>query len=473
MKKGTPANKGGPSFKSGDLVFAKVKGYPAWPARVTNPVDEKGLKYHVFFYGTYETAVVPKDGIWIYSQATKEKYGKQKRKGFSEAIVEIETTPDIALPQDAQEAEYLDNTYDPPGAEVEADNTQEFKPEDSIATDDETPLTIDESSRSRSATVGKGKATKRKADELDASITDNEEKGDNQPKKAKTEVSSSTDSTAPTSRSGRLIKPKKFVDEDLNSSKTSADTSQNTKKKQDPRKMWVQVKATGDMLEINLDKDRPVKFDSKDAEVQWERATANNALKFKESVESGQFIPEEIRKKLEQKVNRTPQEEEILQKEKQMQSRKEKVRWLRVEQRLIDLDIAIKTAVHYEHPNMPKCLELLDELYQMPITPLMLKKQPDIVTTIRKLRKYIGPQTEPSDPKDAEEWRTNSEKIRLKADAVFHKIQACFTVPEGDSFWDAFEKAVVEFRDVTKGLDRSQVLHMVADPTTKKKVLSK
>ena len=70
-----------------------------------------------------------------------------------------------------------------------------------------------------------------------------------------------------------------------------------------------------------------------------------------------------------------------------------------MEQRLIDLDIAIKTAVHYEHPNMPKCLELLDELYQMPITPLMLKKQPDIVTTIRKLRKYIGPQTEPSDPK--------------------------------------------------------------------------
>ena len=67
--------------------------------------------------------------------------------GFSEAIVEIETTPDIALPQDAQEAEYLDNTYDPPGAEVEADNTQEFKQEDSIPTDDEAPLTIDESSR--------------------------------------------------------------------------------------------------------------------------------------------------------------------------------------------------------------------------------------------------------------------------------------------------------------------------------------
>ena len=74
--------------------------------------------------------------------------------------------------------------------------------------------------RSRSTSVGKGKATKRKADEIDTSITETDEKTDNQPKKAKTEITPLTDSTAPTSRSGRLIKPKKFVDDDLNSSKT-------------------------------------------------------------------------------------------------------------------------------------------------------------------------------------------------------------------------------------------------------------
>ena len=45
------------------------------------------------------------------------------------------------------------------------------------------------------------------------------------------------------------------------------DASQGSKKKADPRKMWVHVKATGDMLEINLDKDRPVKFETKDQEV--------------------------------------------------------------------------------------------------------------------------------------------------------------------------------------------------------------
>jgi len=331
---------------------------------------------------------------------------------------------------------------------------------------------IDEGSRSRATPVSKGKGTKRKADEIDTSISGTPEQLDPQPKKAKSEnVESTPDLPAPTSRSGRLIKPKKFVDDDLNTkmanSSATSDASQGGKKKQDPRKMWVQVKATGDMLEINLDKDRPVKFDSKDAEVQWERATANNALKFKESVESGQFIPEEIKKKLEQKINRTPQEEEILQKEKQMQSRKEKVRFLRVEQRLTDLDIEIKTSVHYEHPDMPQCIELLRELYKMPITPLMLKKHPDIVTTLRKLRKYIGPQIEPSDPKISEEWGRNAEKIRVQADYVLKQLQFGFTINDGDSFWDVFERALVEFREETKGLDDNQIFNMVVDPTVK------
>jgi hypothetical protein len=49
MKKGTAK-----SFSEGDLVFAKVRGYPPWPARVTSG---SGQRYHVFFFGTYETAI--------------------------------------------------------------------------------------------------------------------------------------------------------------------------------------------------------------------------------------------------------------------------------------------------------------------------------------------------------------------------------------------------------------------------------
>lgn len=68
------------TFKVGELVFAKVRGYPFWPARVNNnlpryislsindfvyvfqikntaidSVNAKNTRYEVFFFGTYET----------------------------------------------------------------------------------------------------------------------------------------------------------------------------------------------------------------------------------------------------------------------------------------------------------------------------------------------------------------------------------------------------------------------------------
>ena len=43
------------SFQPGDRVFAKVRGYPPWPARVDGTTQVQGkTRFHVFFYGTYE-----------------------------------------------------------------------------------------------------------------------------------------------------------------------------------------------------------------------------------------------------------------------------------------------------------------------------------------------------------------------------------------------------------------------------------
>ena len=43
------------SFQPGDRVFAKVRGYPPWPARVDGTMEVQGkTRFHVFFYGTYE-----------------------------------------------------------------------------------------------------------------------------------------------------------------------------------------------------------------------------------------------------------------------------------------------------------------------------------------------------------------------------------------------------------------------------------
>ena len=38
------------------------------------------------------------------------------------------------------------------------------------------------------------------------------------------------------------------------------------------------------------------------------------------------------------------------------------IRWLRVEQKLVDLDIEIKKAVNFQKPNMELCIHHLKEL---------------------------------------------------------------------------------------------------------------
>ena len=37
-------------------------------------------------------------------------------------------------------------------------------------------------------------------------------------------------------------------------------------------------------------------------------------------------------------------------KERQLERRKQKLRWLKIEQKLVDIDIAVKTALHLERP---------------------------------------------------------------------------------------------------------------------------
>ena len=65
------------NFAVGDKVFAKVRGYPAWPARIEECMDAKGgPKYKVFFYGTYESATMKKEELWLFSDETKAKFGK-------------------------------------------------------------------------------------------------------------------------------------------------------------------------------------------------------------------------------------------------------------------------------------------------------------------------------------------------------------------------------------------------------------
>lgn len=84
-------------FQPGDKVFAKMKGFPFWPARV-DPVPDhvevpKG-KLPVFFYGTHQVSFLPSKSL-VSFEANRDSHGK--RKNVARAMEEIDLDPDVLL----------------------------------------------------------------------------------------------------------------------------------------------------------------------------------------------------------------------------------------------------------------------------------------------------------------------------------------------------------------------------------------
>merc|ERR1712227_492038 len=73
MKPSQPLNS---HFGTNGLVFAKLRGYPYWPAKITSRHKaSKTIRYEVLFFGTQQIARIHQNSIVEYNDETNEKYG--------------------------------------------------------------------------------------------------------------------------------------------------------------------------------------------------------------------------------------------------------------------------------------------------------------------------------------------------------------------------------------------------------------
>ncbi|XP_015610277.1 PC4 and SFRS1-interacting protein isoform X2 [Cephus cinctus] len=512
-------------FLAGDKVFAKVRGYPPWPAKVEGVIDAntKNAKYSVYFYGTGETAVCKVEELFVYAE-NKAKFGKPlRRKFFHEGLQQLEQ--ELRSDRNRSGISNLDEpTIGEDAAGRGSNSTTESAAVTTADSDMESgPLVIDESD--------KKKTMKRKSH---LAVSNNQDTPEIKKKRGRGKaLSGSMSESTPkqdsaldsqgeespgkevVSRSGRKIKPKRFADfssseetETMDKNENSGSTkgrgkgkaddssdnqaspsggykkrislekktsmegagidglivSSNTSSDSDGRCLLARTFA-GEYVGIKLDVNRPKTFESEKARTQWDWTTARNAMKLKSQLESGEILPEQVKDSLDFNVHVPEEEKRLLAKDGAVYRRNYKLRWLRIESHLLQLDAQIKSNLGLDRANADKCLQAMDEMLALSIDPLMLKKHPHIVETVKRLRRYIG---NLADWKLSEEevviFKQKAEVIRQKAEHIYNKFKAMFTIPEGQSFWQSFSDQVVHFKELTKDMPEEKMFSLMADP---------
>ncbi|XP_039747672.1 PC4 and SFRS1-interacting protein-like [Pararge aegeria] len=513
-------------YKAGDFIFAKVKGYPAWPARVQRM---NGKKYFVYFYGTGETANLPPNMIFDYAE-NKDKFLNKavKRRDFNDGVKQIEydfannvpLEQVIGVPLEVEEGandtvneSAANDTVDESMADTTAvdetmaeENTTQN--DTGIEDSDETgALVIDEGKQGK---TGKKPTPKTPAKETPKAKEPKTPRGrakkDEEAKEELKEDDNKKDEEL-VSRSGRKIRPKRYIDEHTEENTTlpssapkkrraasPVEKDKENKEKdgkeknikqfnavtrseledlkepfttEDPEKenIIIAYLPAGQYIGIKLFQSRPTTFKNDSARLQWDKQAARNALTLKSQLEKGHITPQSVLAQLVMDLNLTDEEKATLDKDRETEEKKSRVHFLKVEMKLIELDAKIKTCLCLEKADTELCLKLLDELMALDIKPLMLLKHPTTPETIKRMRAYVGntPSWELTE-NAALLFSQHAHKIRKQADIVYANLRKLFNTPEGLSFWEFFTERVEQFKKATEKYTSDEILEMVHEP---------
>lgn len=399
----------------GALVFARVKGYAPWPAKITK-AEPKKKKYFVYFYGTGEASHAMKaEDLYTYTDH-KEQFVNDKnlkRKFYKEAVEQIE-----AALRGEEDVASINNVSDVGNV---LDESQAQDSSVNVTQDDSAAVDVDSSvNLSTNATIEPEKPAKKSSAKQAKNNTQNDRKSP----KVKLDVIDTPIEPPPAepivSRSGRKIKPKRYLEMEMEESISPV-----------PRK---RPTLTEDHLKNETPESPP-----KPAE-----PTSPPPVK--------------------SPVVKSPVKNSAVGSAKK-KSNKDFI--LNLESNLIELDHLIKASVGLSSANPEKCIEHLDEYKTLEITPLMLKKHPGCVETMKRLRRYVGNAKKwDMDESGKADFEKKANQIRVKAEEIYSTFKRMFPAneTEGRSFWESFMDEVQKFRNKTQNLEQNEVIELIEEP---------
>nr|XP_019956904.1 PREDICTED: PC4 and SFRS1-interacting protein isoform X2 [Paralichthys olivaceus] len=389
-------------WKPGDLIFAKMKGYPHWPARIDEVPDgavkPSNIKFPIFFFGTHETAFLGPKDVFPY-QPNKEKYAKpNKRKGFNEGLWEIENNPKVELTAPKPV---------PPGSFPEKD--LDSSPEGEQDADDKGINSKGAAQKEPTDVLKPKRGRKKKSD------ADQEPEKDNAP----ASPVSPSGGEGP-KRRGRKPKSEKMLllqQNDQQGSGSEMDTAEAERKRK---------RTPEDKSKSGEEEKRKKREDSKGKEAEVKEPEAKKKKQSKDDGSSGSDDEEKNKGRKKQQSSETDKDvrrrkaEEIREPNKDDGKKNEektgvKKKELSTDLKLQRLHSEIKISLKIDNPDVKKCLDALDEICALQVTTQHLQKHSELIATLKKIRRFKA-----------------SQDIMDKATMLYNKFKSMFLVGEGD-----------------------------------------